>query len=103
MTNSRGKGEGSIYQRSSDDRWLGVLTLGYASNGKMIRKTVNAKTRGEVVKKLKQLQRQFDDGIPLPDATLTVAQLLNSWYSDVLRHQVAPSTSSNYKSVALTT
>jgi ribosome-associated translation inhibitor RaiA len=69
----------------------------------MIRKTVNAKTRGEVVKKLKQLQRQFDDGIPLPDATLTVAQLLNSWYSDVLRHQVAPSTSSNYKSVALTT
>jgi integrase len=52
------------------------------------------------VRRLKQLQRQLDDGIPLPDATMTVAQLLNSWYSDVLRHQVAPSAASNYKSVA---
>jgi integrase len=100
MSSSRGNGEGSIFQRSSDDRWLGVLTLGFGVNGKRITKTVSAKTRAEVVKKLKLLQRQFDDGIPLPDTTLTVAQLLNSWYSDVLRHQVAPSASSNYKSVA---
>ena len=69
----RGNGEGSIYQRSSDGRWLGVLTLGYSSNGRLIRKTVSAKTMSEVVRKLKQ--RQCDDGIPLPDATLTVAQL----------------------------
>jgi integrase len=97
---ARGNGEGSIYQRASDGLWLGVLTLGYGSNGRMIRKTVTAKTRTEVAKKLKFLQRQLDDGIPLPDTTLTVAQLLNSWYSDVLRHQVAPSAASNYKSVA---
>lgn len=72
MAGSRGNGEGSIYQRSSDGRWLGVLTLGYGPNGRLIRKTVSAKTRSEVVKKLKQLQRHLDDGIPLPDATLTV-------------------------------
>ena len=100
MTGARGNGEGSIYQRTSDGRWLGVLTLGYGSNGRLVRKTVSAKTRAEVVRKLKQLQRQLDDGLPLPDSTLTVAQLLNSWYSDVLRHQVAPSASANYKSVA---
>ena len=75
VASSRANGEGSIYQRSSDGRWLGVLTLGYSSNGRLIRKTVPAKTMSEVVRKLKQLQRQFDDGIPLPDATLTVAQL----------------------------
>ena len=99
MAGSRGNGEGSIYQRSSDGRWLGVLTFGYGPNGKLLRKTVSAKTRAEVVKKLKLLQRQFDDGIPLPDATLTVAQLFNSWYEDVLRHQVAPSASTNYKRI----
>ncbi len=99
MAGSRGNGEGSIYQRSSDGRWLGVLTLGYGPNGKLLRKTVSAKTRGEVAKKLKVLQRHLDDGIPLPDATLTVAQLFNSWYEDVLRHQVAPSASSNYKRI----
>ena len=100
MASSRGNDEGSIYQRSSDGRWLGVLTLGYSNNGHLMRKTVSAKTRAEMVRKLKQLQRQFDDGIPLPDATLTVAQLLHSWYGDVHRHQVAPSASSNYQSDA---
>ena len=75
VASSRGNGEGSICQRSSDGRWRGVLTFGYSSDGRLIRKTVSAKTRSEVVRKLKQLQRQFDDGILLPDATLTVAQL----------------------------
>ncbi|MHB1209564.1 MAG: site-specific integrase [Acidimicrobiales bacterium] len=99
MARSRGNGEGSIYQRSSDGRWLGVLSLGYGPDGRPRRKTVSAKTRGELVKKLKELQRHLDDGIPLPDTTLTVSQLFNSWYEDVLRHQVAPSASSNYKRI----
>lgn len=38
---------------------------------------------------LKRLQRQLDDGLPAPDATLTVAHLFERWYTDVLRHQVA--------------
>jgi len=29
MGGRRGNGEGSIYQRSSDGRWLGVASLGY--------------------------------------------------------------------------
>lgn len=99
MAGSRGNGEGSIYQRSSDGRWLGVLSLGYGPDGRPRRKTVSAKTRGGLVKKLKELQRHLDDGIPLPDTTLTVSQLFNSWYEDVLRHQVAPSASSNYKRI----
>ena len=74
MAGSRGNGEGSIYQSSSDGRWLGSLTMGYGPNGKSIRETVSAKTRTEVVKKMKLLQRQFDDGIPLPDATLMALQ-----------------------------
>ena len=53
-----------------------MLTLGYGPNGRLIRKTVSAKTRSEVAKKLKQLLHHLDDGIPLPDATLTVSQLL---------------------------
>jgi integrase len=96
----RGNGEGSVYQRSSDGLWLGVQSVGRASNGRSIRKTVTGKTRAEAVRKLKKLQRQLDDGLPAPDTTLTVAQLLNRWHDDVLRHQVAPSAAFNYKAVA---
>lgn len=43
MAGKRGNGEVTIYQRSSDKRWLGVLF-----HGKPIRKTVSAKSRSEV-------------------------------------------------------
>ncbi|MCL4552527.1 MAG: site-specific integrase [Candidatus Marsarchaeota archaeon] len=100
MAGRRGNGEGSIYQRASDGRWLGAITLGYDANGKLRRKVVTAKTRGDVVQALKKLQRQVDDGLPAPDTTLTISQLLTSWHDDILRHQVAPSAASNYKAIA---
>ncbi|HEY1988120.1 MAG TPA: tyrosine-type recombinase/integrase [Acidimicrobiales bacterium] len=100
MSGRRGNGEGSIYQRASDGRWLGVALLGYDSDGHPKRKTVSARTRAEVVQKLRSLQRQLDDGLPAPDTQITVAQLLGRWHDNVLRHQVAKSAADNYKSVA---
>ena len=100
MAGSRGNGEGSIYRRTSDRRWLGALTIGRDGDGRVVRKTVSAKTRAEVVLKLKKLQRQLDDGLPAPDMKMTVAQLLNQWHDDVLRHQVAPSAALSYWTVA---
>jgi len=96
----RGNGEGSIYQRTSDGRWLGVVTLGQDGTGRVVRKAVSAKTRAEVVRKLKKLQRDLDDGLPAPDTKMTVAQLLTHWHDDVLRHQVVPSTVVSYWTVA---
>lgn len=100
MAGRRGNKEGSIYQRSSDGRWLAVITIGYNDEGRPVRKTVSAKTRAQVAQKLNRLQRQIDDGLPPPDTTLTVAQLFDRWYADVLRHDVAPGAAGNYKSVA---
>ena len=62
MAGRRGNHEGSIYQRASDGRWLGAALLGYDERGRPIRKTVSATTRSEVVRKLKQLRREIDDG-----------------------------------------
>lgn len=101
MAGRRGNGEGSIYQRkTTDGRWCASVSLGYDENGKAIRKTATAKTRAEVVKKLREMQRQFEDGLPLPDRSMTVAQLLERWYEDVLRHQVAEGAALGYMSVA---
>jgi integrase len=102
MAGRRGNGEGSIYRRTTTDgRWCASVSLGYDENGKAVRKTVTAKTRAEVLKKLKAMQRQLDDGLPLPDQSMTVAQLLDRWYEDVLRHQVAESAALGYRSVAI--
>jgi integrase len=100
MAGKKGNGEGSIYKRSSDGRWIGAVTIGFNDNGRPKRKSISAKTRTEVVQKMNKLQRQLDDGLPAPDTALSVAKLLDRWHSDVLRHQVAPSAAENYKSVA---
>jgi integrase len=100
VAGKRGNGEGTIYQRASDGLWLGVLLVGIDGAGKPVRKYISAKTRVEVVRKFKVLQRQLDDGLPVPDGTLTIGNLFTRWYEDVLRHQVTINTASNYKSVA---
>jgi hypothetical protein len=46
---ARGSGEGFIYQRASDGRWLCVLTIGYSSDAMTIRKSLIATTRIEAL------------------------------------------------------
>jgi integrase len=99
MARQRANGEGSVYQRASDKRWLGAATIGFDVNGRPNRKFVSAKTRTEVVQKMRKLQRQLDDGLPAPDTSLTVSQLVDRWLEDVNRHQVTASTASNYRAM----
>jgi integrase len=100
MTKKRGNGEGTIYQRSSDGMWLGVLYVTEDASSKRRRKYVTAKSRGEVIKKFKALQRQIDKGLSAPDESVTVEMLFIRWRDDVLRHQVSPNTVDNYMTVA---
>ena len=99
MTPRRANHEGSIYQRNADGRWMGVAHLGYDEAGKQLRRYVSAKTRTEVVRKLKQLRRKFDDGLLLKADGVKVAELIERWFNDAMRHQIAPSTFANYQTV----
>ena len=89
-----------IYQRSSDERWIGALRMGYGPNGKPLRKYVSASSRGKVVVKLKVLQREFDDGLLPRDGHVTLSVLFERRCDDVMRHQVEASTLTNYASIA---
>ena len=100
MAKRRAHGEGSIYQRKSDGLWIGTASVGWDDEGRRIRKTVSAKTRNEALAKLRVVQRHLEDGLPVPDASLTVEQLVERWYNEVLRHQVAISAADNYRSIA---
>jgi len=79
---------------------MGVAHLGYSPAGKPIRKYVSAKNRTEVVKKLKKVRRDFDDGLLIQDTSVTLFELFERWFEDIMRHQIASSTLSNYKTIA---
>jgi integrase len=100
MPGKRLNGEGSVYQRASDGRWVGAVTIGYNEIGRPLRKTVSGKSAKEARRKLRSVLRQLDDGLPPPDDKMTVKQLLARWEKDILRHQVATNTFQNYKSLA---
>ena len=99
MARIRQNGEGSVYQRASDGRWIGSVTLGW-DDGKRVRKTVSAKTAAEVREKLRTVRNKLDAGLPMDDDNITVDQLLDRWFKDVMRHQVASPALSNYETIA---
>ena len=99
MSGRAANGEGSLYQRTSDGRWVGAVFLGYDATGRPLRKTVGAKTRAEAAKKKRELQQHVDQGLPPPDDRLTVTGLFEHWLTQVLPHRVAPATVGNYTSL----
>lgn len=99
MARTRQNGEGSVYHRASDGMWIGSVTLGWDGD-KRVRKTVSAKSATEVREKLRQLQTKIDAGLPVGDDKLSVNELLDRWFKDVMRHQVASPALSNYETIA---
>jgi hypothetical protein len=54
----------------------------------------------EARKKLRGVQRNVDAGLPVTNDKITVDQLLDRWFRDVLRRQVASPALANYQSIA---
>jgi integrase len=70
----RGNGEGSIYRRASDGRWVGTLPRHFGVP------PVYGKRRSEVVDKLAEVQKRLDAGEPVRDTKATMGSFItNDW------------------------
>ena len=78
MGKRRMNGEGSIYRRTSDGMWVGVLHVGYKPDGRRDRRVVYGRTKVEVLQKLDDLKRQRDAGVDLSQRS-TVNDFMDSW------------------------
>lgn len=74
----RSHGEGAVYRRASDGRWVGSLNLGYIG-GKRVRKQVYGRTEREVLTALNDLRRGAEAGRDLTKTAPTVSQWLDQW------------------------
>ena len=90
----RHKGEGSIYQRASDGRWVGVVDLGWVG-GKRVRKTVTASTLRELRPKLKAMRQQIERGTITDEST--VAHWLTYWLDEIASKKVRDRTIVGYR------
>lgn len=80
----RANGEGSIYKRESDGRYVGALTHPDPVTGKNVRKVFYGKTRAEVRAKMREAGDRIEEGNPVVDSKSTVAQWLTQWVATTL-------------------
>lgn len=94
----RGHGEGSVYQRARDGKWVGAVDLGRDAQGRRIRRSVVRKTKREALAQMDSLRRHGGrPGVPAPSAT--VAEFLAWWTANVLPGSVKESTERDYQGV----
>jgi integrase len=94
MVARRSRGEGSLFWNEKRQRWIGIVSQGYAANGKRRTTWVSGRTKTEAKTKLREAQRARDDGLPAGRRDYTVRQAVESW----LQHGLAgrdPSTVRN--------
>ncbi|MCC7085164.1 MAG: site-specific integrase [Pirellulales bacterium] len=98
-TKRRGNGEGSIYQRSADGRWIAMISTGYDATGKRRRRAIYGWTKKEVQDKLSRLQTAKLDGTLSEPTKQTVAAFLTRWLEDAARPTIKETTYVNYKAI----
>jgi integrase len=77
MAGRRGRGEGTISQRTNG-RWMAQVDLGW-QDGRRHRKSVYGVTRHEVATKLQRLLRAVQQGFVVSDERQTIAHVLARW------------------------
>jgi integrase len=97
----RGHGEGSVYRRSRNGKWVGSVELGRGPDGERIRRTVVRASKRAVLDRLDELRRQAAQGVA-PDNARTVAQYLDWWGMNVLPGSVKDSTVDDYRYIIAT-
>ena len=95
---ARANGEGTVRKNEQRGRWEGRVTTDYdPETRKTKRVTVTGKTRGEVVEKMKERQRQADHGVSVDMMKMSVDAYLTDWLDNVLPGTVAASTERHYR------
>jgi len=79
----RANGEGSVYCRACDGRWVAELTVGYDERGRQIKDRVYAKTQAEALGKLREMRARAAQGLPARPQRQTVAHFLQRWLNEV--------------------
>ncbi|WP_405970897.1 site-specific integrase [Streptomyces sp. NBC_00988] len=96
MARRNGNGEGSIYQRASDKRWVGSIWV-ETTSGKPKRVYAYGMTRAGVHEKLTELKSQAAQGIPTADKSWKLGEYLDYWLREVVKPNLRLSTYERYE------
>ncbi|MEU7860302.1 tyrosine-type recombinase/integrase [Nonomuraea sp. NPDC049141] len=79
MTKRRSRGDGGLHWDESRQRWMASLTVGYTPAGKRIVKKASGKTKTAAKDRLKEIVRDYEDGLAIAPADYTVERAVTDW------------------------
>ena len=88
----RTKGEGSVFLRKSDGRWVATIPLGNRR-----RREFSGATQAEAIRKRNEARKSLDSGVNTP-VNLTVGELAAQWIIDI-EQSVKPRTLETYQGI----
>nr|CAA9313301.1 MAG: Phage integrase [uncultured Nocardioidaceae bacterium] len=103
MSRRRSNGDGGVYRRASDGRWVASLDLDPDGGPTRRRKVPYGATRREVVAKLREAQQRLADGASVEDSRILVGPFLTRWSVEGLgAANIKATTQENYAGIART-
>ncbi|MFJ2028715.1 tyrosine recombinase XerC [Streptosporangium sp. NPDC087985] len=79
MTERRSRGDGGLHWDEARQRWIASVTVGYTPAGKRIAKKASGRTKTAAMKKLKEIIRDYEDGLLVSSTGYTVADAVRNW------------------------
>jgi len=79
MSKRRSRGDGGLHWDESRQRWIATASLGYDPSGKRIIKRASGRTKTVAKEKLKEVLRDYEDGLAIAPTGYTVAQAVHDW------------------------
>lgn len=100
MAKRRGWNEGSIFERK-DGKWIAAISLSRGGVGRK-RRTAVCRTRKDALRRLREMQKAHEDGLPIAGDRLTVGAYLERWLRDSAKESLRPRTFIGYEMIVRT-
>lgn len=98
MTERRSRGDGGLHWDAQRQRWIATASLGFDGSGKRIIKRGSGRTKTEAKTKLKEVLRDYEDGVAIAPTGYTVRDAVNDWLAYGLA-ALDKGTVSNYRTM----
>ena len=92
----RANGEGSIYQRGDNGKWVAQIPIGFYASGNVKYKRATCATQREAREHLRALQREAEAGLDLGTKAQALAAYLGHWLANVVKPSREPKTYEGY-------
>jgi integrase len=79
MAARRSRGDGGLYWDRRRGRWIAAITVGYAPSGKRIVRRASGTSKTAAQRKLKEIIRDYEDGLTISPGGYTIAQAVRDW------------------------